>query len=81
MITTFDLVAVTIALTASITVMLMMFFRIRQLEEETANLRRLLRVEKENIMVKEQDSGPRYYCQPCAWAQVGYTYTESYESK
>ena len=47
MITTFDLVAITIALTASITVMLMMFFRIRQLEEETANLRRLLRIEKE----------------------------------
>ena len=55
MITTFDLVAVTIALTASITVMLMMFFRIRQLEEETANLRRLLRVQKEKSQGETND--------------------------
>ena len=48
MITTLDLVAVCIALTASITVMLMMLFRIRQLESETLNLRRLLRIEKQN---------------------------------
>jgi hypothetical protein len=32
------------------------------------------------IMVKESDNAARYYCQSCAWAQVGYTYTESYES-
>ena len=33
------------------------------------------------IMVKESDNGPKYYCQTCAWAKFGYTYTESYESE
>jgi hypothetical protein len=30
------------------------------------------------IIVRELDEGPSFYCTPCAWSKVGYTYTPDY---
>jgi len=65
-ITALDLVAITIAMASSITVMILFWRQNMALQRDNMNLRRLLRVEREKNVT------------PCAWSKVGYTYTPDY---
>ena len=49
----------------------------RQLEAKVYKERTCCKCDA-TIMVRELDEGPAFYCTPCAWSKVGYTYTPDY---